>query len=48
MAAVSYFRERRRKRAVEQYVWSYSEHPESDEELQATDAFLGDVRATDE
>jgi metal-responsive CopG/Arc/MetJ family transcriptional regulator len=48
MAATSYLQERRRKRAVEQYVRSYSEHPESEEELQATDAFLRDAWATDE
>lgn len=48
MAATSYLQEQRRKRAVEQYIRSYSEYPESDEELQATDAFLRNAWATDE
>ena len=48
MAASSYLQERRRKRAVEQYVRSYSEHPETDDELKATDAFLQDAWAADD
>jgi metal-responsive CopG/Arc/MetJ family transcriptional regulator len=48
MAAASYLQERRRKRAVEQYVQSYSEHPETDDELKASDAFLRDAWATDD
>jgi metal-responsive CopG/Arc/MetJ family transcriptional regulator len=47
-AAASYLEERRRKRAVEQYVQSYAEHPETDEELQATDAFLRAAWVTDD
>jgi hypothetical protein len=40
MAAASFLGKRRKERAVEQYVRSYREHPETDEELRATEAFL--------
>jgi metal-responsive CopG/Arc/MetJ family transcriptional regulator len=48
MAAASFLGERRMERAVEQYVRSYQEHPETDEELGATEAFLREAWATDD
>lgn len=40
VAATGYIEASRRARAVEQYVRSYKEYPETDDELEATDAFL--------
>ncbi|MGH7881800.1 MAG: hypothetical protein ACREN8_02680 [Candidatus Dormibacteraceae bacterium] len=48
MAAIDYLEDRHRKQAIEQYVRSYAEHPETDEELEVTDAFLREAWANDE
>lgn len=48
LAAASYVKQRRRSRAVDQYVHSYTEYPETDEEVAATDAFLRAAWAADE
>ena len=48
MAAASFLREQQRKRAVEQYVRSYRDCPEADEELEATEAFLREAWAADD
>ncbi len=48
MAAGRYLEEHRRKRAIEQYVLSYAEQPETDQELAATDAFLREVWTADD
>jgi hypothetical protein len=43
-----YLEQRRRARAIDDSVRSYAEHPETDEEVQATDAFLRAAWATDD
>ena len=48
MAAEQYLEQRRRQRAVDAYVQSYIDHPETDEELAATDAFLRAAWETDD
>jgi metal-responsive CopG/Arc/MetJ family transcriptional regulator len=48
IAAASYVEERRKARAVDKYVRSYAEHPETEEELESTDAFLRAAWAADE
>jgi metal-responsive CopG/Arc/MetJ family transcriptional regulator len=48
MAAASYVEERRKARAIDRYVRSYTEYPETDEELESIDAFLRAAWAADE
>ena len=48
MAAASYIEQIRRRRAIDQYIRSYSEYPETDEELDATEAFLRAAWAADD
>jgi metal-responsive CopG/Arc/MetJ family transcriptional regulator len=48
LAAASYLEQVRRGRAIEQYIRSYTEYPETDEELEATDAFLRAAWVADE
>ena len=48
MAAAAFLKERRRKQAVERYVRSYEEYPETDEELTGTEVFLREAWATDD
>lgn len=47
IAAEKYLEQRRHARAAEEYVRSYAEHPETDEELESTDAFLRAAWSTD-
>jgi len=48
MAAANYLEQVRRERAIEQYIRSYTQYPETDHELEATDAFLRAAWAADE
>jgi len=48
LAAATYVEQRRRARAIDRYVRSYALHPETDEELEATDAFLRAAWAADD
>jgi metal-responsive CopG/Arc/MetJ family transcriptional regulator len=48
MAAASFVEERRRARAIDQYVRSYAEHPETDQEVEASEAFIRDAWAADD
>lgn len=48
MAAASYIEQIRRGRAIDQYIRSYSEYPETDDELEATEAFLRAAWAADD
>ncbi len=48
LAVASYVEQRRRARSIDQYIRSYAEYPESDEELEGTDAFLRTAWADDD
>jgi hypothetical protein len=48
VAAARYLQDRHRARAVDEYVRSYAEHPETDEELEATEALLRAAWSTDD
>jgi metal-responsive CopG/Arc/MetJ family transcriptional regulator len=48
MAAASFLGARRRQREVERYVRSYREHPETDQELTSTEAFLREAWAAED